>query len=360
MVSRISADRYRFDHLSNFDPMKKHAIIPIFIPHLGCPMACVFCNQRRITARSSMPTANSVRETCESWLSTLGGLDPRNIEIAFYGGSFTGIDPEARRAYLAAAHEFVSAGRVASLHISTRPDYINEAVLSELERYDVRTVELGCQSFDDEVLRLSRRGHSSDDIRRACAMIKKRGLRLGIQLMIGLPGDSYDACIYSARQAALIGPELVRLYPTVLIDDTELLDMYRRGDYVPLTQEEAVRRTREMYLILEAAGAFIMRVGLKSTDIIGTGEDSAVKGGTYHPAFRSLVESTIAREEIEKALPSMGKASDVTVYSSPAWLSNAVGHGGMNRDYFRKSRPDLRMSFRADPALSGRSLRVSW
>ena len=194
--------------------MKKHAIIPIFIPHLGCPCQCVFCNQQKITARTKAVSTDEVRETVERYLSTLAGLDPSEIEIAFYGGSFTAIPIDAQTAYLEVANEYIDQGRVSSLHISTRPDCIDEEILSNLKRYNVNTIELGVQSFSDEVLRLSKRGHDSKTAREAARLVKERGFKLGIQLMIGLPGDSLESCIYSARETAALSPELARLYPT--------------------------------------------------------------------------------------------------------------------------------------------------
>ena len=213
--------------------MKKHAIIPIFIPHLGCPNDCVFCNQRKITARTTAPTCDAVRSTIEEWLGTLEPQHVRNggtiekIEVSFYGGSFTGLPIEEQSMYLSVGKEFLDAGRIDSLHLSTRPDYIDEEILTNLKTYGVETIEIGVQSFDDDVLRASNRGHDAATVYRAAEMIHSYGFKLGIQLMIGLPGDSMESCIYSAREAARLEPELARLYPTIVLDDTRLLDMYR-------------------------------------------------------------------------------------------------------------------------------------
>lgn len=334
--------------------MKKHAIIPIFIPHLGCPHACVFCNQREITARTAAPTPEDVRKTIETWLTTLGGVE--TVEAAFYGGSFTGLTIEEQSSYLAVAKEFLDAGKIDAIHLSTRPDYIDREILDNLKAYGVRTIELGVQSFDDEVLRRSNRGHTAEDVYRAVDLIREYGFELGIQLMIGLPGDSEETCIESAKKTAEIGPELARLYPTIVLDDTELYDMYERGEYVPLTREEAVRITKEMYEILDEAGITIMRVGLKSTDIIGDG--GAVNGGTYHPAFRQLVEGSIARdriepllEEIEGSAGAQGGRLKVDVFTAPSWYSNAVGNRSVNRRYFEERFPKLDIKFRPDETL---------
>ena len=344
--------------------MKKHAIIPIFIPHLGCPNDCVFCNQRKITARTEAPSEEAVRATIEEWLTTLSGVE--TVEVAFYGGSFTGLELEEQSGYLSVAEEFLSQGRIDGIHLSTRPDYIDREILDNLKAHHVGTIELGVQSFDDEVLRLSRRGHTSEDVYRAAALIKEYGFTLGIQLMIGLPGDSASSCSYSAKEAAALKPELARLYPTIVLDDTELLNMYVSGSYVPLEREEAVSRTAEMYRILDEAGIYIMRVGLKSTDIIGDG--GAINGGTYHPAFRQLVEGRIIRDRIEAELDSLAEVKDgsddersvkVDVFSHPSWFSNMVGNCGCNKEFFARKYPNLSLRYRVDDSLKPGQCRVA-
>ena len=352
--------------------MKKHAIIPIFIPHLGCPHDCIFCNQRKITARLQAVSPEDVRNTIDTWLTTLGGVE--TVETAFYGGSFTGIPIEDQTAYLEIAREYKDAGRISKIHLSTRPDYINREILDNLAAHGVDTIELGVQSFDDRVLRLAGRGHDSSVVYRSAELIKEYGFELGIQLMIGLPGDSMESCIYSALETAAIGPELARLYPTVILDDTGLLELYRRGEYIPLTEEEAVERTKEMYKILRNAGITIMRVGLKSTDVITDGDKGAANAGTYHPAFRQLVEGRIAREEIEALIEQSPAGSNagrpagnegcrtacmrLTVYSSPAWFSNMVGHKGVNRNYFAERYPWIRFRFAVDPKLEDGKMKI--
>lgn len=367
--------------------MKKHAIIPIFIPHLGCPCQCVFCNQQKITARTKAVSTDEVRETVERYLSTLADLDPSEIEIAFYGGSFTAIPIDAQTAYLEVANEYIDQGRVSSLHISTRPDCIDEEVLSNLKRYNVSTIELGVQSFSDEVLRLSKRGHDSDTARKAARLIKERGFKLGIQLMIGLPGDSLESCIYSARETVALSPELSRLYPTLVIDGTELYDMYEDGSYEALSKEEALLRTKEMYKILHKAGINIMRVGLKSTDIVGGSDLSAINGGTYHPAFRQLVEGEIAYEMLKEQLDALMEKLDgtgfaktsnpdatghtktpnpdatsrtntpkpklkVDLFSNPQSFSNMIGNCGINKERLSAEYPNFDIKYRTDNNLA--------
>ena len=376
--------------------MKKHAIIPIFIPHLGCPCQCVFCNQQKITARTKAVSTDEVRETVERYLSTLGDLDPNEIEIAFYGGSFTAIPIDKQTAYLKVANEYIDQGKVSSLHISTRPDCIDEEILENLRRYNVSTIELGVQSFSDEVLRLSKRGHDSDTARKAARLVKERGFKLGIQLMIGLPGDSLESCIYSARETVALAPELARLYPTLVIDGTELYDMYEDGSYEALSKEEALLRTKEMYKILHKAGINIMRVGLKSTDIIGGSDLSAINGGTYHPAFRQLVEGEIAYEALKEQLDALMKKTDgmgpanapniddtgltgasgsnssgftsttsssyanetpkpklkIDIFSNPQSFSNMIGNCGINKKRLGAEYPHFDIKYRTDNTLA--------
>lgn len=334
--------------------MKKHAIIPVFIPHKGCPNDCVFCNQHAITARTADVTQDDVKRTIEEWLTTLEGTTV--IEVAFYGGSFTGLTIEEQSSFLEVAYEYRKHGRINKIHLSTRPDYISKPILDNLKRFEVDTVELGVQSFDDEVLIKSNRGHNSGAVYEAVALLKEYGFEFGIQLMIGLPGDSLETCLYSAREAARLEPDLARLYPTIVLDDTELLNQYIRGEYSPLSREEAIEITKQMYLILYRAGITIMRVGLKSTDVIGDG--GAINGGTYHPAFRQLVESRIARDAVDEKLRSIQTSFQagkdrlkIDISSNGKWFSNLIGNGGENRRYFEEKYPDFNIKFRVNDEL---------
>lgn len=330
--------------------MKNMAIIPIFIPHQGCPNDCIFCNQKKITARQSAVTGDDVRQIIETWLSTLTPRNLRTIEVAFFGGSFTGIPIEEQSKYLSIAKEYKDAGRIQKIHLSTRPDYINKGILDNLKKYDTDIIELGVQSFDDEVLKLSDRGHGSSIVYQSAQMIKDYGFELGIQLMIGLPGDSLESCLYSAKETVKIGPRIARLYPTVIIDDTKLQQQYLKGDYIPLSQEDAVYRTKEMFKILVGAGINVIRVGLKSTDVIN--ENGAVSGNTFHPAFRQLVEGDIAREEIKSQLSAMNfnqeTLTKVTFYASSEDFSNLIGNSRRNKKYFLEKYPYLNILYKVN------------
>lgn len=322
--------------------MKKHAIIPIFISHRGCPNDCVFCNQKKITSREGDVSPEDVRDTIEQWLTTLQQVE--TVEVSFYGGSFTGIPMEQQTAFLEIAKEYKDAGKVDAIHLSTRPDYISVPILDNLRKYSVDVIELGVQSFSDEVLLASGRGHDAACVYRACDLIKSYGFTLGIQLMIGLPGDSEETCRYSAMETVKIGPSVARLYPTVTIGGTELYSMMERGEYAPLSLDEAVRRTAMMYEILEDAGINIIRVGLKASEIMD-------KEIGFHPAFRQLVESSIALKRIEAQLPG-GAEGTFAISANSRSFGNIYGHKGSNREYFSKKYPHLIIKGAVDDSLS--------
>ncbi len=351
--------------------MKKHAIIPVFIPHRGCPNDCVFCNQKAITARGADVSPEDVKNLIETYLPTLQGRNLETIEVAFFGGSFTGIPIEEQSAFLAVAKEYKDKGLIHKIHMSTRPDYIDRQILDNLKIYDADVIELGVQSFDPEVLAASSRGHSADDVYKACELIKEYGFELGIQLMIGLPQDNLEKCIYSANEAVRIRPQIARLYPTIVLNDTELFNMYKSGKYKPMTTDEAVQITKEMYRILDSAGINIIRVGLKSTDLITEGGE--IQGHTFHPAFRQLVEGELAKESLEAQLKEFLKSESnigicdtvgttkpatspdrqirVTFTSSGSSFSNMIGNAKRNKLYFTEKYPDVKISFKVDHSL---------
>jgi len=332
--------------------MKKHAIIPIFIPHEGCLNDCVFCNQKKITARQKPVGAEDVKNIIEQYLPTLSNRGLETIEVAFFGGSFTGLPIEKQSAYLSVAKQYKDNEQIDKIHLSTRPDYINTEILEHLKYYGVDIIELGVQSFDDDVLRQSNRGHNREVVYESCRVIKNAGFELGIQLMIGLPGDTHEKSIYSAKETVKIGPSIARLYPTIVIDDTELYQMYERGEYQPLSQENAIQTTKAMFRILTDAGIQIIRVGLKSTDLIQ--ENGVISGGTYHPAFRQLVESEIARESLENQLPVLLRSNPkkITFESNEKCFSNMIGNKRSNKEYFQKKYPQLNILYKTNSSLA--------
>lgn len=338
--------------------MKTHAIIPIFIPHRGCPNDCVFCNQRRITSKLVSPTEPEVRNTIDKWLTTLG--DVPHVHIAFYGGSFTAIPMDEQEKYLKIAHEYKTSTAISEIHLSTRPDCIDDKILENLKKYGVDLIELGCQSFDDDVLSASKRGHSAKDIYNACSLIRSAGFKLGIQLMVGLPNSTRYADILSAHKTAEIMPDVARIYPTIVIEDTELLDMVKSGEYKPLTINEAVWRSKEMLKVLNISGVNVIRIGLKASDLISG--DGKFTGTTFHPAFRQLVEGSLARESVEEQLIHLLEefknqsldAQNIRIIASanPSSFSNLIGHKAENHEYFVDKYPEIQFLFRQDDTIA--------
>ena len=274
-----------------------HANIPVFVPHLACPNDCVFCNQRRISG-----TAEVMSDVYGFLSNAAAELDEKftSAEIAFFGGSFTGIgEPEMRR-YLGAAKKVIEENpKIKGIRLSTRPDYIDREILDILKEYGVTAVELGAQSFCDDVLALSRRGHTAKDIENASKLIKEYGFSLVLQLMTGLPGDTREKTMFTAKSAAELVPDAVRIYPCVVVKDTCLAEMAQRGEYEPLTVDEAVFRAAEMAEIFIEKDIKILRIGLHSSDLV---RDGSVLGGGFHPALGEMVLSRLYLKEAENQI----------------------------------------------------------
>lgn len=266
-------------------------IIPIFISHLGCPFQCLYCQQERITAQEKwLPTPEAVVARVEAFLATRKAGKYSHTEIAFYGGTFTGLAPELMQELLQAAHRFVLSGEVRNLRASTKPDYIDGERLEVLRRYGMDTVELGVQSLDDGVLRQVGRGYSAVDVEAAVALLKVQGMKVGIQLMQGLPrGDEAEA-LASARRAIALEPDFVRLYPTVVLKDTALAELYRKGLYRPWSLDQALVVCRQLQSMFEKADIPIIKLGIE----FSSDEREGIVAGPYHPRFRELLKENIA------------------------------------------------------------------
>lgn len=265
-----------------------HANIAVFVPHAGCPHQCSFCNQRAISGTHTPPDAEYVRRTCTQALKQLG---PRvsEAELAFFGGSFTAIEQGYMLELLDAAQEFIGEGKLGGIRISTRPDAISPEILDVLKRSGVTSIELGVQSLDDRVLALNERGHTAGDVERAVPLIQSYGFSLGLQLMVGLYGDSKESLYYTAEKAAAFSPDTVRIYPTVILRGTKLAQLYQDGLYKPLTLGEAVDLCSSLLELFEENGIKVIRLGLHAEEEM---QNNRV-GGPYHPAFRELCESRI-------------------------------------------------------------------
>ncbi len=308
----------------------KHVNIPIFISHEGCPNDCVFCNQRKITAKAKAMTTQEVAEQIQTYYSTLD--DRTYIELAFFGGSFTGIDARLQESYLKLAYEYKKAGKIHAIRLSTRPDYITKEILDRLKRYEVDTIELGVQSLDENVLKASNRGHLVSDVYHAVKLIKSYGFGLGIQLMVGLPEDTKERTIFSSKLTALLKPDFVRIYPTLVIRETDLLELCNQGKYLPLSIDEAVDWTKEMYRVFLKDQIPVIRMGLQPTELIAEGKE--VLYGPFHPAFRQLVESAYFLDQMRKILSEVSSnvdgSSHITIRCNPKDLSQVIGHKRSN------------------------------
>lgn len=303
----------------------RESILPLFVPHWGCPWQCVFCNQNRISGARHSAAPADVDKIIEAAAAL-----PRHgakRQLAFYGGSFTAIPVEQQEALLAAARAHIESVEIDAIRLSTRPDAIDEAVIERLRRYGVETVELGAQSMDDEVLRLSARGHTAADVERAARLVKGAGFRLILQMMTGLPGDSDEKDIETARRLIALRPDGVRIYPTVIVRDTALYDLWQSGAYREHTVEDAVRVCAKLLPLFDAAGIPVVRLGLNPTDELSAG---AAAGGAYHPALGELVRSRILLEQARQLLRGVPPGSAVTLSVAPSQVSQLIGQHRQN------------------------------
>lgn len=300
-------------------------IIPIFIPHLGCPNQCVFCNQRRISGQIEPQTAETVRAAIVAALEKIPV--GAGAELAFYGGSFTAIPPAEQETLLGAAEPFLRIGALCGLRLSTRPDCIDGETLTRLRRFGVETVELGVQSMCDDVLRQSGRGHTAADAVRAAQMLRTAGFSLILQMMTGLPGDTPERSLKTAEAFCALRPDGVRIYPTVVIRDTPLYDMWREGTYVEHTVEAAVTLCARLLDVFDTAGVPVIRLGLNPTDALSGGDAAA---GAYHPAFGELVRSRRYLEKAKHLLRGAAPGEAVCLGVAPGQVSAMVGQRRCN------------------------------
>lgn len=308
--------------------MKKEYIIPIFVPHLGCPHQCTFCNQKQISGQTKQVTAKDVKETIEYYLKNFKD-ESKYVEVAFYGGSFTAIDEKIQNELLEAANEFIEQGKVKSIRISTRPDYINKEILKRLKKYHVKTIELGVQSTNDYILAKCQRGHTFEDVKKASKLIRLYGFTLGHQMMVGLPESTELDEIITAKTLIKLKPKIVRIYPVLVIKDTPLEKEYENGEYIPLTVEQAVERSKEVMQLFNREKIEVIRVGLQNTEEISdpSSKSSQVIAGPYHPAFRQLVEDAMWYDEIVKKIKKVNvKVIQVTLRANPENVNNIIGH----------------------------------
>lgn len=307
---------------------KKMKIIPVFVPHIGCPNDCVFCNQKRITGKGTvLATGKYVADIVEECRSTID--KDTYTELAFFGGSFTAIDIRVQEELLKVGKHYKDLGVVQSMRCSTRPDAINREILELQKKYGMDIIELGIQSLDDDVLKISNRGHNRRHSEEASKLIKEHGFILGHQIMPGLPGSTQKKDMNTCLDSIKMKPDMVRIYPTLIIKDTDLVDMYNSGEYNPLTLEEAVEISAFMYSQYHVNNVNVIRIGLQNTDSINKDED--VVAGPFHSAFRQLVEEKLYFSSISASLNDLDlKGRNITIAANKKLVSSIAGQKKSN------------------------------
>ena len=311
-------------------------IIPIFLPNAGCRERCLFCNQK--AAPEGVLSPSSVRKLIETSLAVIPyERKDREKQVAFYGGSFTAIHQEDQIRYLKEVQPFLSSGLIDSIRISTRPDAVGEEILSMLEEYGVKTVEVGVQSMIDEVLLLASRGHRAEDILSAAIRLKRRGFEVGVQLMIGLPGDSLERFLQTLDQVIDLKSDFIRIHPTLVLKGAPLEMLWRDGRYFPLSLDETIRWLKKGLLKLERASIPVARIGLQPTPEL----ERNLLAGPYHPALRQLINSAIFFDMATSLLQISKKDGQAQFLCHPKEVSNLRGQKNENilrlKDHFKLS-----------------------
>ena len=319
----------------------KHSNISIFIPHLGCPFNCIFCDQYKITGSDIAVTPYDVYKTLNESLNH-PDLSLKDSQIAFFGGSFTAINRSLMTEYLEVANKFIGDNLYDSIRISTRPDCIDENVLKILKEYNVKTIELGIQSLDNTVLKSAKRGHTAEQSIEACKLIQNHGFELGMQMMCGLPGDNQEKDIQTALKIIEIGCKQVRIYPVVVIEGTELCTMYKQNKYTPLSLDEAVSICAKLYKMFTDNDVTILKMGLH------TASDSIA--GPFHPAFGELVRSEAFYNEI---LTKLNLNEKYIIEVSPDFIS--IANGNKKRNIIRLNNQGYNISIKQNENIQSKS-----
>ena len=315
----------------------KHINVALFVPDEGCPHRCSFCNQKTISGKTKRLELEDIDSAVETALES---ADCNKGEIAFFGGSFTAIDKDYMISLLERAKMYIDKGLFAGIRVSTRPDCINEEILDILKYYGVTSIELGCQSMDDEVLRLNNRGHSAENVVKSAKLIKYYGFEFGVQMMTGLYGDNDETVIETARKLIDLKPDTARIYPTVVLENTELERLYKAGEYKPQTVDEATDLCSELLLMFHEANIRVIRVGLHS----GGNVEEGFVAGAYHPASREICESRIYLKKVLAEIERQGtEKGEITVTVGSSFVSMMAGQKKANSEKLREMGYNLKI-----------------
>lgn len=317
------------------------------MPEIACPQICTFCDQRQISGQSVFPDKNEIIEKIESHLASYTRSD-REVEIAFFGGTFTGLPLNIQENYLSLANNYLMNGLIHGIRISTRPDYINVENLQLLKQYGVTTIELGAQSLDDVVLIRCERGHTVMQVEEAANLIQQFGFNLGLQMMIGLPDDSYDKSIATAKKIIALGAKETRIYPCLVIKNTKLAQEFEMGIFKPLDLENAVSLSADLWLLFEKAGVKVIRLGLHRSEELNEG---AMIAGPYHISFKEKVLSYIWKNILLSGIAELHSES-IHIQVHPKEMNFAVGYMAGNKAMLMKRFQKVRFS--GDDRLVGR------
>ena len=312
--------------------MRKYNI-PIFIPHEGCPHDCLFCNQRKITGVDSSVTPGDAKRRIEEYLSTIPNSDCE-IEIAYFGGSFTGLEKGLQREFLEAATSF-NDPRITGIRMSTRPDYINTEILDQCAEFGVTAIELGVQTTSDDVLQLNKRGHSFSNVKKASKLIQNYGISLGLQMMLGMYGSDPATDLKTCDDIISLSPSCTRIYPTLVLSGTELESLYNAGEYTPYTIETAAVVAAECLEKFRQNDIDVIRVGLYSSDDLRA--EGNIVAGPFHPAFGEITENLLYRRRIEdKIIRQNIKNQTLEILAAPSEVSKIIGQKRCNKLYFKQ------------------------
>ena len=317
------------------------SIIPIFIPHAGCPHQCVFCNQKTISGQKSaaVPAAQAQIKRWLEWIKPSA-----HNEAAFYGGSFTGLDLSLQKELLALTDGLIKQGVIGSVRLSTRPDYIDAERLELIQAHHVELVELGVQSMDDEVLQKAERGHTAEAVYKAHKLLREHGFKTGVQLMVGLPGQGFASVQQTAAEVAQLKPDIARIYPLLVIKDTPLAQSYAQGEFTPLSVDEAVEQSADVYKTLTQAGIKVIRIGLQPDEELCA--EGNIVAGPFHPAMGELVKSRVLREHFTPIMQKLvdGGAQGVVFHCPRRYESKLRGMKSCNLAYWQQLFPKLKLT----------------